>query len=102
MSQYYKLNKKIASGAKFVISQLGYDARKWDELRRYMNLYHPTIPLIGNVYVLSTPAAKIMNQNRIPGCVVTDQLVNTLKEDDTRYTTKKKVTYSEQPSFMPC
>lgn len=90
MSQYYKLKKKIASGAKFVISQLGYDARKWDELRRYMNLYHPTTPLIGNVYVLSTPAAKLMNQNRIPGCVVTDQLVNTLKEDDTRYTTKKE------------
>ena len=31
-AQYAKLRKKISAGAKFVITQLGYDSRKFDEL----------------------------------------------------------------------
>ncbi len=32
MGQYYKLRKKIAAGANFAITQIGYDVRKWHEL----------------------------------------------------------------------
>ena len=33
--QYLKLEKKIAAGADYVVTQLGYDARKFRELKRY-------------------------------------------------------------------
>ncbi len=34
--QYFKLKKKIAAGARFVVTQLGYDARKFHELTLFM------------------------------------------------------------------
>ena len=37
MPQYFKLRKKIAAGARFVINQIGYDTRKDDELLRWLD-----------------------------------------------------------------
>ncbi len=36
LPQYLKLALKVRTGASFVISQVGYDARKADELVRYL------------------------------------------------------------------
>ena len=90
MAQYYKLHKKIANGAKFIITQLGYDARKFDELRRYMYLNNLNIPLVGNIFVLSLPVAKLMNKNKIPGCVVTDEMMFPLHDEKHRFGTSKE------------
>lgn len=90
IAQYVKLDKKIAAGAQFVISQLGYDARKLDELRRYMHCYHPQVPLVGNVFVLSQTAARLMNANKIPGCVVTDALLAEIEREHTAATASQK------------
>ena len=35
--QYLKLEKKIAAGADFAITQLGFDSRKFRELKRYLD-----------------------------------------------------------------
>lgn len=89
MAQYYKLHKKIANGAKFIITQLGFDARKFDELRKYVDTNSLTVPLIGNIFVLSLPVAKMMNKNLIPGCVVTDSLVARLEAESTHSNKKE-------------
>ena len=39
MPQYFKLAKKIECGASFIITQIGYDSRKHDELLKYMALH---------------------------------------------------------------
>ncbi len=75
MLQYYKLRKKIEAGAQFVITQLGYDARKFHEIMLFMKLNRFNIPLIGNIYILPYGAAKMMNRNDLPGSVVTDKLL---------------------------
>ncbi len=75
MAQYYKLKKKITAGAQFVITQLGYDARKFHEVILYMKQMGFNIPLIGNIYILPFGAAKKMNRNELPGSVVTDKLL---------------------------
>lgn len=73
--QLLKLKKKVNTGAKFIINQIGYDARKMQELRAYMELNHMEhIPLIGNVYALNGNVARIFNKNIIPGVVVTNAL----------------------------
>ena len=90
MAQYYKLRKKIANGAKFIITQLGYDARKFDELRKYMDQNHLDVPLIGNIFVLSTPVGKIMHKNMVPGCVVTDEMLRMLEEEKAQNGNKKE------------
>jgi len=75
MNQYYKLVNKVRQGAQFVITQVGYDARKSDELLRFMRHNGLGVPVLGNVYVLTRPVARLMNAGELPGCVVTDALL---------------------------
>ena len=75
MPQYFKLAKKIANGARFIISQIGWDARKQDELLRYMTAHQLEVPVIANVYVLSGPAARFFASGKIPGVVVVPELL---------------------------
>jgi methylenetetrahydrofolate reductase (NADPH) len=79
MAQYYKLYKKVKTGAGFVITQVGFDVRKFDELLRFMKNNGIRIPVLGNVYVLNKPVAKIMNRGGVPGCVVTDDLYRVIE-----------------------
>ena len=73
--QYLKLKKKIECGAQFIISQIGFDARKTSELRCYMDTQGAKdTPLIGNVYLLSSRVAQIFHEGRIPGVVVSEPL----------------------------
>lgn len=78
MGQYYKLGKKIEAGAKFLITQLGYDVRKYHELLTWLKVNGFDIPVLYNIYVLPYGAAKTMNANQIPGAVVTDKLLHEL------------------------
>jgi methylenetetrahydrofolate reductase (NADPH) len=73
--QYLKLALKVRAGADFVIPQLGYDARAWDELLRWMRRANLRVPVLANVYVLSRTVARLFNANRMPGCVVSDELL---------------------------
>jgi methylenetetrahydrofolate reductase (NADPH) len=78
--QYTKLGMKARAGADFVIPQLGYDSRKWDELLRWMRLHHLRLPVIANVYVLTRTVARLFNANQVPGCVVSDELLATIEQ----------------------
>jgi len=80
--QYLKLEKKIRAGAHFVVTQLGYDARRSAEFIRYVRqVLRSQIPVMGSVYVLSAGAARFMNRGEVPGCYVLDRLVEDLAEE---------------------
>ena len=81
MVQYYKLKKKIAAGARFIVTQLGYDARKFHEVLLFMKQNGLDIPLVGNIYILPYGAGKMMNRNDLPGSVVTDKLLADLDRE---------------------
>lgn len=82
VTQYYKLEKKLRAGARFIVTQLGYDARKFHEVLMMMKyLGFGDVPVIGNVYVLSRPVARLMNRGGVPGCVVTDKLLADITEE---------------------
>jgi len=81
MAQYYKLKKKIEAGAQFIVTQLGYDARKFQETLLFMKENGFNVPLIGNIYVLPYGAARMMNRNALPGSVVTDKLLVELERE---------------------
>jgi len=81
MVQYLKLKKKIAGGAQFIVTQVGYDARKFHEVLQFLKFSGLDIPLIGNIYILPYGAAKAMNANKIPGCVVTDKLLAEIEKE---------------------
>jgi methylenetetrahydrofolate reductase (NADPH) len=81
MLQYYKLKKKIAAGAQFVVTQLGYDIRKFQEALQVIRRFYPQIPVLGNIYLLPYGAGKMMQQNQLPGCVVTAKLLAELDQE---------------------
>lgn len=73
--QLLKLVKKVEQGAKFVIAQIGYDARKSHEMWCFMQsrgMEH--VPLIGNVYLLTAPVARFFRKKTIPGVNISDSL----------------------------
>jgi len=81
MGQYHKLGKKLAAGAQFIVCQLGYDARKFQEMLFVVKLLgFEHIPVVGNIYLLPLVAAKLMHSNGLPGCVVTDKLLAEIQQ----------------------
>ncbi|UCG50053.1 MAG: methylenetetrahydrofolate reductase C-terminal domain-containing protein [Phycisphaerales bacterium] len=83
MQQYYKMLKKIRCGATFLVTQVGWDWRKSIELMRYLEENRITVPVIGNVYLLSTatPAPRLMYQGKLPGCFVSDAFFDKLRSE---------------------
>jgi methylenetetrahydrofolate reductase (NADPH) len=73
--QYVKLEKKIAAGADVAVTQVGWDARKFAELKRYLDERGLSTPLLGNVYVLGPKTAERMATGRPPGCWVSPELL---------------------------
>src|SRR4029453_18844236 len=73
--QYVKLEKKIAAGADVAVTQVGWDARKFAELRRYLDARGLNTPLLGNVYVLGPKTAERMATGGPPGCWVSPDLL---------------------------
>jgi methylenetetrahydrofolate reductase (NADPH) len=73
--QYLKLEKKIAEGADYAVTQVGYDVRKFRELKRYVDERGLGFPILGSVYVLSAKAAQKMAKGEPPGCWVSPELL---------------------------
>jgi methylenetetrahydrofolate reductase (NADPH) len=83
MQQYFKMEKKIIEGARFFITQVGWDWKKSLELMHYCRDNNITTPIIGNVYWLTTmtPAPRLMHDIKLPGCFVRDALLAKLKSE---------------------
>jgi methylenetetrahydrofolate reductase (NADPH) len=79
--QYVKLEKKIAAGADVAITQVGWDARKLEELRRYLAERGLSTPLLGNVYVLGPKTAERMAKAQPPGCWVSPELLAAVRAE---------------------
>ncbi len=75
MPQYFKLAKKAQAGARFAINQVGWNARKDDELLRWVAGEQLPMRLIANVYLLTRGVARVFHKGRIPGVVVSDELL---------------------------
>jgi methylenetetrahydrofolate reductase (NADPH) len=78
--QYYKLVRKIRAGAAWVLPQLGYDMRKFHEVRLFLESQKLNVPIIGNVFVLTKTVAKMFNRGQLAGCAVSDQLLENIEK----------------------
>lgn len=79
--QYVKLLTKIHCGAQFIISQLGFDMLKYEELMRFANDQKIFIPIMANIFVPTLTVARIMNQGRVPGVILPDSLLQQIEEE---------------------
>ncbi len=74
--QYAKLAFKARMGARFAITQVGYDPRKLDELARFVADEALPLRLLANVFVLSRTTARIFRAGEIPGVAIPDSLAD--------------------------
>jgi len=83
LQQYFKMRKKIAAGAAGLITQMGWDARKSEELFRRLGDEKVETPVFGNVFYLAsdTPALKTMAEGKIAGCLVTPGLYEAVRSE---------------------
>ena len=82
MMQFYKLELKVALGARFIITQLGFNLRKLFEVKQYMEregMGH--VPVIANIYVPTATVAGMMKSGELAGCVVPDELLRRLESE---------------------
>ncbi len=79
--QYLKLRRKIAAGARFVISQLGFDVRKYDELRQFMDREGLRVPLLGTVFIPTIKLARILSKGIVPGCILPERLLEQMERE---------------------
>ncbi len=79
--QYKKLLGKVACGANFIISQLGFDMDKYRELIHFCRKAGISIPLLGNIFIPSLAVAKIMHQGGVPGVILSSQLLKKIQRE---------------------
>jgi len=65
--QYEKLQRKIRVGADFMVTQIGYDLRKFDELIRFGTKHKITVPLVANIFTADSQTARLIETRAVPG-----------------------------------
>ncbi len=81
--QYYKLVLKVNSGARFVITQVGFSARKFQELKFFLEEEGllSKVYLLGGVLVMDIRLARILHRGVVPGITVTEGLLKKVEEE---------------------
>ena len=79
--QYLKLEKKLQAGARFIVSQLGYDARKMQELMLYLRHHAYQTDVLANVFVTNRFVASLMKNGTIAGTHVSDEFYALLEKE---------------------
>ncbi|UKL13536.1 methylenetetrahydrofolate reductase C-terminal domain-containing protein [Dissulfurimicrobium hydrothermale] len=83
--QYQKLVKKLSLGPDFVVSQMGFDARKYDELKKFMDMavqkIRPERPplLLGTVFIPTVRLSRIFYNGDVPGCTMPKRLLDRIE-----------------------
>jgi methylenetetrahydrofolate reductase (NADPH) len=81
LPQYEKLEFKAAVGARYAITQVGFDPRKLDELVRYVAERALPLQLLANAYVLSRTAARVFAAGGIPGVILPPPLLERVERE---------------------
>lgn len=77
--QYAKLLQKIRAGGQFIITQLGYDVCKFEEMIRFIRENSITAPVMGNVFVPTLGVARLMGKGGVPGIVFPEKLIRVME-----------------------
>lgn len=79
--QYSKLVKKLNAGAKFIVTQAGYDMLKLQALRWYLGERGLFFPTIARLFFLSPEIVEAILDNRIPGIKISNDFKKILDKE---------------------
>lgn len=80
VNQYLKAAKKIRAGANFLMTQIGWDVRKFQELRWLFDRRGYRAPLIAECLFLTHARSQRIRMLGLPGVTITDDLAQQLQE----------------------
>jgi methylenetetrahydrofolate reductase (NADPH) len=81
LNQYLKAGRKIRCGADLLITQIGWDMRKYEEARQVLADRGYPVPLVAGLLLLRAPTCRRIRQQGLPGVVVTDDLAHKVEEE---------------------
>ncbi|XOF32163.1 MAG: methylenetetrahydrofolate reductase C-terminal domain-containing protein [Candidatus Electrothrix sp. YB6] len=73
--QYARLLRKIKAGADFIITQVGFDMRKFEELTIFLRRQPVELPVLANVFIPSLPLARALAAGKLPGILFSGELL---------------------------
>lgn len=79
--QLLKLALKVRTGARFAITQVGWDVRSMHELLFWTRRERMELPLIAAVYILSRGVARVFHSGRVPGVRMPDDLLALVEKE---------------------
>jgi methylenetetrahydrofolate reductase (NADPH) len=79
--QYTKLLHKIRAGADFIVTQVGFDIRKFEELPRFLGEQGFKIPLLANVFIPTLALARALVAGKVPGIVFSQELLQRMEAE---------------------
>ena len=80
--QYVKLLHKIRAGADFVVTQVGFDIRKFKELTAFLDTQGIKIPLLANVFLPALPLARILATGKVSGILFPHELLQCMEAEN--------------------
>ena len=81
--QYYKMMRKLGSGAEFLIAQAGWDMKKLQELQWYMQMRGVDNPVIARLMLLSTDDISAIHDDPFPGVPIARSFAAMLQREST-------------------
>lgn len=86
--QYFKLMKKIAMGASFIVTQLGWDMRKLQELRWFLSSRSMPLPSVARLLLLNPDRTESICSGKEPGIHISPDLEAMLRREMTHSITQ--------------
>lgn len=86
--QYFKLTKKLESGANFIVTQTGWDMLKLQSLRWYLTKCNLIYPMIARLVILTPERVERILANLVPGVNISPDFRKIL-EKELRYSTNQ-------------
>lgn len=79
--QYLKLENKVRNGARYAITQAGWDMRKLEELSRWVADIKIPVMLAASVMVLTRTTTRIVAAGEVPGVVIPKPLQDIVERE---------------------
>ncbi len=81
MAQYLKLGKKIAAGTDYIITQIGFDIKKFEEALFWMDTRDYRVPMVANVMALTAARSRFIRQHQLAGVTISDSYHEFLQKE---------------------
>mgnify|MGYP006298814699 CR=1 FL=1 len=79
--QYYKMMRKINTGAQFIVANFGWDMKKLQEMQWYLQMRDVGVPVLARAGLLNPAEIAALGDNVVPGVPISRSLASLLQRE---------------------